>query len=580
MKVIVLPRMPLYSSMRLLFDRLIPALKSISCMGLLSIFPQTVFSQAILSEQALAEKIDNQSLQHAKAYFSSTWPKAFAELCPEETDSNTDITSLDTMSCAQEKTITNWKISSSIGNQAAKLKYPLGTPFETYNGNWVSYKLNPELGQAWESLPALVQTEWQYQFAPQFFFYFRMNLKRDLAAWHDDAAGWNIPFTQSEVNLNEPSRGYMQWANSYSNIIFGRFPIHWSPSLEYGTTLTSSVPYHDGLMWNLTFPHLQYHFLISSMNPRLEGTPDSVGENFPLGSEEYRQRHYSSLAGNAHNRIYTEHIKTLIAHRLQWGWRFLELGITELYMIGGKVPDLRDANPLVSFHNNFNEGYSNTGVGLDGKVYIGKGLSLFGETFLDDVQYKPTEGNDQSPSILGFMLGANHFIKWKAVQIRQSLHYIKTDPFLYNFWQPYNTLYSRHILTSNTNHQDSYFVDKYVIDYPIGYFRGADAEDIWYKISATFPCKWTSSLKLGILSQGKYDAYTPFEEYFKNSTTTSSPLNEEEIRFEWANTYAWKYGLSGKINLNWQSLENLNHQTNSSANRFSLSSALTWTIPY
>ena len=180
------------------------------------------------------------------------------------------------------------------------------------------------------------------------FAYLRLGLRRDFSAWRRDDLALNVPLATKEVDLNEPSLGYLNWTGDYLDLTVGRLPLHWSPSPEFGLALSDAVPFHNAVQAVLKMPRLRYRFLVSSLNPWLEGTPsgNTSSGSFPVGSEEWRQRHYPDLPGseNAHRRIYDARSKTLIAHRLETQWEPAAFGVTEAYVVGGKVSDLRDVS--------------------------------------------------------------------------------------------------------------------------------------------------------------------------------------------------------------------------------------------
>jgi hypothetical protein len=281
----------------------------------------------------------------------------------------------------------------------------------------------------------------------------------------------------------------------------------------------------------------------------LEGTPagELGSEDFPVGSEEYRQRHYpGSLDENAHRRVYAGRIKTLIAHRLEAAWGRFQAGISEIQIVGGKVPDLQDANPFAIFHNEFNHGYNNLSVSLDGQVRLPSGFGLFCELNMDDVVFGQTESQHTSASILGLMAGARHTLSMPWGCLKQGLTAVRTDPFLYGYLQPYNTQIARHILATNYRREgDSSVVDRYVLDYPLGYARGSDALDFWYLAGLSVGGNWDLGLTIGVLAKGLVDSHTPYERYYDQAGAEApTGIAEHELRAAARVTFRWRPGLA------------------------------------
>jgi hypothetical protein len=274
--------------------------------------------------------------------------------------------------------------------------------------------------------------------------------------------------------------------------------------------------------------------------------------DYPVGSEEWRQRHYPGrLNDNAHLRVYDNRVKTLIAHRLEVFLGPVNAGITELNVIGGKVPDFLDLNPFSIYHNDFKDGFANVSVSLDAKARLPHGFAVFGELFLDDVRYSETEGKS-SPNVLGLLAGLEH--AWNRnpeFEIRQAVQIIQTDPLLYRAYQPYKTLHSRMILTSNNQENGANpFVDKYVVDYPLGYARGGDALD--YRYAATFNTgPYQARLGLEYLTHGGAALALAYEDLLDGSAD-KNPYQTEEWRASLLGSREWgafkiQAGLGGQV---------------------------------
>jgi hypothetical protein len=459
--------------------------------------------------------------------------------------------------CAEKAVPRIWNVTLDLGFYP--LERPSGAirPFERFDGTWRSERVDPELGAQWARLPPVAAVNLRYPITAHSIVAFRMGLHRDLSAWNKDASGSNVPLSDREVDLNEPSLGYFHAEDEHYAFTVGRFPVHWSPSPEYGLALSRSVPYHNGAEFALKMAHVRYRFLASSLNPWLEGTPagDSANADYPPGSEEYRQRHYPNDNGASlfHNRIYDARVKTLFAHRLEGELGPLSMGATETSIIGGKPPDLRDAGPFVVFHNDFKEGYANGAIGLDGKLRLPWGVALLAEYYIDDVNYSETEGAGNTANLQGWMAGIRQGFSAGGWLVGQSLHAIRTDPYLYSYLQPLNSASSRIILASNNQrHGESVYVDKYVIDYPIGYFRGGDALDFWYRMDAWKGDRFRAGFAAGLLAKGEVNLYTPYENYYSAPQTSPSGVAERELRLGLDAERRLRRGLSVHAGIDWQ----------------------------
>jgi hypothetical protein len=430
--------------------------------------------------------------------------------------------------------------------------YPLGRPFETFQSGWGSEKVDPELAEAYSEVPPLFEGTLNYWFSPHLQVFFQAGLKKDFAAWHTETVASTLPWREEDVDLNQPTRGYFHYSGTHLQATLGRFPIHLSPSPEFGLALSQSVPWHNGLWTQIqgsrlsSGAHIRYHFLVSSMHPWLQGTPDGAAssEDYPIGSEEWRQRNYPhNILDNAHKRRYDERIKTLSVHRLEWQGPVLEAGISELSMIGGKVPDLRDLNPATFKHNDFRDGFVNLALSLDAKIHLPFDFSVFGEWMLDDLRYSDKEGASR-PSIFGWMAGLAWNRRVAGWDLQSLAHFIRTDPLLYRHSLPYNTLQSRQVWSSNYQFEgDDVFIDKYVVDFPLGYARGGDAQDWRFSLKADGPRGWGGVLKAAYLTHGEaFGSDKNFEDLLEARTPWGAWT--EEWRTEVRVGKAFTHGIS------------------------------------
>lgn len=521
-----------------------------------------------------------------------SWPKTFGDICAAVGEAPTGspgkgepFAAALRDECREKLPPRPFSLTLDLGVYPQERRYPLGRTFEIFEPGWHSIRVDPEIAQAWDEMPPAAKVELRYPVTPHSFVYFRMGLRRDLAAWDRDPVGFNLPLSADEVDLNEPSLGYFHAENGYFAFTVGRFQVHWSPSPDFGLALSRAVPFHNGAEFALKMPHARYRFLISSLNPWLSGTPqgDSSSENYPPGSEEYLQRHYGSGHGAIifHKRIYAERIKTLFAHRLEGFLGPVAVGLTETQIIGGKVPDFRDAGPFVVFHNDFKDGYTNSALSLDAAIRLPAGFSLAAELFMDDLEYGDTEdGNGNTASLLGYLAALRHSFSARGWIFSQSLHVIRTDPFLYGYLQPLNTMVSRQILASNYKPGgDSLLVDRYLVDRPLGYLRGGDAFDYWYRMDAWNGRKTRLSLTAALLAKGEVDVSTPYQDYYSTAHDSPTGVVEREIRMRVDGEYRWFRDLSLHGGFAWQSLSNAGHVRGADAERFQVSTGVAWSIP-
>jgi hypothetical protein len=280
-----------------------------------------------------------------------------------------------------------------------------------------------------------------------------------------------------------------------------------------------------------------------------------------------------------HKRVYAEKIKTLFAHRLEGEIGRLALGTTETQVIGGKVPDFRDAGTFVFFHNDFKDGYTNSALSLDASVRLPAGFALAGELYLDDLQYSETEGNGNTASLTGYLLSIRHAASFRGWSVTQSIHAVRTDPFLYGYSLPLTTLSSRQMLATNYgDRQNGQLIDRYVVDYPIGYLRGGDAFDFWYRMEVWRGARLRLSGEAGILAKGQVGLDTPYEEYYTSSHEFPTGTVERELRLAAEGEYFWRHGLSAQAGAGLQAFRNENHVPGEDPVRAQISAGIRWML--
>ena len=551
-------------------------------------------SELVWPQNPIGEKWQAYTLIRGGTIGTPSWPVALSEICREfDPDTNevsdaafhyNGMKSLLTEECHAKEDPRVFSLTLDLGAYPVDRRYPQSVPFESFHFGWGSSQVDPENGNAWVQIPPVVNTELRYPVSPHSFLYFRLGLRRDFTAWHQDPIGSNLPLSEKEVDLNEPSLGYFHAENAVFAFTLGRFPVHWSPSPDFGLALSSAVPYHNAAEFALKMPHVRYRFLVSSLNSWLEGTPagDSSSEDYPVGSEQYRQRHYVSDhgAGIFHNRVYAENIKTLFAHRLEGSLGPAGVGITETQIIGGKVPDLRDAGPFVVFHNDFKDGYTNSALSLDGVLRLPVGFSLVAELYMDDVRYAETEDEGgNTASVLGHLAAIRHAFSARGWAFSQSLHAIRTNPYLYGHRLPLATMVSRHVLASNNqNEGQNPFVDRYVIDYPIGYLRGGDALDFWYRLEAWHGTRLKLALNAALLAKGEIGLRSPYEGYYSGSQRSPSGIAEREVRLKLTGSNQLPGEISFHWGLGWQQLWGQAHIEGEERGRGQVTAGISWTI--
>ncbi len=265
-----------------------------------------------------------------------------------------------------------------------------------------------------------------------------------------DTFSFNFPSLMM-VDMNFPYHGYIEYGNETFDLAVGRFPIKWGWS-EYPLTI-SPTTYQDNLTFSANFSSVKYYFHAISSYPLLSPAEREIQENF---SDQHTPGIY-----------FDDPSKYIFAHRIEFDLGRFEFGLGELNIVGGKTPDLIDANPVVIFHNTYGEGYSNVVACADTKLEITKDISVYGELSMDDFEGSTETGSGYKPTAYGFNLGGRYnfgdFAFW--------LEYDHVSEWMYvTNYLPYLRINVRQFHLNNGG------TGRLLVDYPLGFMYGPDAK--------------------------------------------------------------------------------------------------------
>ncbi|CEP79042.1 hypothetical protein [Defluviitoga tunisiensis] len=223
---------------------------------------------------------------------------------------------------------------------------------------------------------------------------------------------------------------FITYSNDIVWLLSGLYQTNWS-DLERGVYLSDSLPYVTGFMGGYDADTLKVVSGAYFFNPYLteEEFLRQKDTSFDRNSDRYR-----SKTG------YSEPSKALFIHRVELIlFEKLRLSLNELKLVGGKYPDLSDANPFGIFHNTLGEGYSNSMLGIDFSLIPIKGWQLYGQLAVDDFLVPETESGaeDYKPTALAWGLGTRFVKKFDKLYISPKFEYYKIYTWMYNQWLPY-----------------------------------------------------------------------------------------------------------------------------------------------
>ena len=328
------------------------------------------------------------------------------------------------------------------------------------------------------------------------------------------------PFVQ-DFDYNFPTRSYIKLGNLHVDFLAGREQMKWGPGYRSSLVISDSPPYYDMLQ-------------LSYFSPRFKATFFFAALESYLTEEEYQvQQDYQDAGVVTFPKPAISRRKSLTGHRFEFriGEKLL-VGISDVLLIGGRMPELTDIGPLMYLHNVYGENYSNVMMGLDFSYVPIPDLRLYGELGIDDIQ-NPWEAGSSIPTSLGYQAGIDLLSLPFAGNPEFHFEWVRIDPWMYNRWQPYLIFTSRRKLTSFPDYTQyaSY------LDFPTGYFLGGDVQSFYFELAWPQFDRWRVALSYELRQKGEIylnplDPASQFENYKTNtdSTPTGTALTSHILK--------------------------------------------------
>jgi len=458
---------------------------------------------------------------------------------------------------------------------------------DRFGPNWWALRADVRSWRAWRLQPAFLQGNaellWQRDSSSAWFgFRSEIGLKRDYEAWIDDGAAHNLPLGAGEVDINVPDLGYVEAGYGPFALRVGRFEQTAGPSPERGVTLSGAGTL-DAFRATLDLAsepassgrRSRYTFYAAALDPWLSGTP---GYTDSAGSEARRQRETAPI-DNQRGRLYGEPYKTYAFHRVDLAVGRVAFGLQENLMVGGKMPELRDLSPLACWHNQYGDGFGNSFTTVDLAVDLPVVGTLYGEYAVDDIN----EDGATQPTVGAWLAG------WKLAgnigghELSARAEWISVDPLYGRFALPLGELTARRHWRSNyrdrhsKTYADTGFADTWVVDAPLGYWRGSDVSDLWFDLDWKHG-RWEARGVVGWLRTGAWNSRPDYD--WRNAP--ESPLEGSERHELWLQADLWRQlarpDFRGRVGAVWTSILRKGEIGQPAVDGLELSADLVWRI--
>lgn len=269
----------------------------------------------------------------------------------------------------------------------------------------------------------------------------------------------NFPFDFS-IDLNFPEFAYLYYSNNTFRASIGRYKLSWGDA-RYPIHISPTTSL-DNFTLSINFPGIVYTFHSISSFPLLAPEEEDIQSNY---SDQHTAGRYFKAPS-----------KYIFAHRLDFYNIIsdeikLRIGLGELNIVGGRVPDITDFSPVLIYHNTYGEGWSNVTGSIDFSLVYKNTLKIYGEFVLDDFQ-GPTEiGSSYKPGAYGFNIGGEFTVPVSFGNVNLWMEYGETSEWMYvTNYLPYLRINVRKFYIQNVPGA------RFLVDYPLGFIYGPDAK--------------------------------------------------------------------------------------------------------
>lgn len=300
-----------------------------------------------------------------------------------------------------------------------------------------------------------------------FYASFQFDMSTDELIRKADSSGY-LGFWQPQVYgewMTFPREGYLSWAGENISFFAGRMKTGIGLG-EDNLILNGQASWYDSLQFTWWDEKFKFFSMIGSSSSHLSDEEWEVQKD---NSWDSVNNHDSSAEADIPLKMFTY-------HRFEWKpvQRF-GIGVTEMQLIGGKIPDLFNLLPMVTWHNTYSAAVTNVMFQVDFWTLPFDGLLINGEFLVDDLQ-SAVESGESKPNCLAWELGVLYTL---PVDVPGWIFFVRgeyshADRWTYTRWQPYLSMYQRQV--SSGGHSG--------LDTPLGHSEGGDVDSFKFSVGA------------------------------------------------------------------------------------------------
>jgi hypothetical protein len=256
---------------------------------------------------------------------------------------------------------------------------------------------------------------------------------------------------------DSPKEGYVSFAADHFSAALGRFKSGSGNGIMGNLFQNSLASYYDQFSFSFYNRFVKYYYMMGM-------------SSYYLTKEEkkYLDEGDSSATPPIPRAVdYTyEPVKMFAFHRIELApVDTLTIGIGEMTLVGGKLPDFNMVNPLGVYHNIYESTYHSYYAGIDISWVPAKRHFIFAELLANEIYVKGESNTD--PTATGAQIGYWYILPLDTqTKHRAALELTHVDGWTYSDLTPYLTMYQRQIQREIT------------FDIPLGYSYGGDLEQL------------------------------------------------------------------------------------------------------
>lgn len=268
-----------------------------------------------------------------------------------------------------------------------------------------------------------------------------------------------------------PELGYLSYSTENTLFAIGRFPT----GIGFGQNnifLNGKASYDQAqIQWHTKgFRFFMFAGTSASHLNQAEWAVQSMTSQNTENGESKSEWGWDSLNNHDASTQNQIPLKLFTYHRIEFTpFSKIGLGLSEMQLVGGKVPEIANLLPTNYWHNTYSAGISNVMILADFWITPLPSVMLWGEYLMDDSK-SPAEDERAKPRSWAWSLGGIYVLPlhYKDFKTSFMVEYSHVDEWTYNRWQPWLTMYQRQILTGGHRGFDS----------PLGHSLGGDLDSI------------------------------------------------------------------------------------------------------